>query len=785
MEAAGGPVEIDRTVHGLTELRVHGVSGTPPEQMLFQPRELIKRVAGTGAAGFWRRWYPGGRTDDQPEVRHLEAYGWGPLTSGPATRALWLLLVPFTLVNVAHWMLPPQLTSRAFGAVAAALLRLLGLSLTLMMLITSLFMASDIAAWQCAALPACESRMGPFRMVAEWDLAHRLAVAATLPALLILLLWWLGRADLRDRRLGPRRTSPTPPPSPGVRRPEVPLSDPDFWVADRSTPRLRAAHVVAWAAALGGLVLIPCLRYETSTAVRGVAAVLVAAQGALLVVAVVLTAWNRATGRGGPGSEHLDRPVAAARLAALLLMGASIVLLLTSDLRSPPVPSFAPGLRESVYLLLGVQVALLLALLLVVAAGRPWVSTGGRSRPGFTVALFGFGAPVTALLGWLVGGALSVGSGLWLTRFLGVPVASTKEAADVLAGIDQRLAHPTGFEDQLLAASAKRPLIVPPPYFWAAAAAVVVVLALTLALLWTLLRVYAGRPALVREIQGEHRTELGGVASLAATTESRAVANRWAMAALTDRLGRLLGVLATVAALVMVAGTITYLARGYQLAQDSWLVVLTTPGISLIALAAAGTVSLGFLAFRTPEVRRTVGIVWDVATFWPRANHPLTPPSYGERAVPDLVRRIGELTTCEADRVVLSGHSQGSVLSAATLLQLRGDPLDRTALLTYGAPLRRLYARYFPAYFGASAMDRLADRAAPCWVNLWARSDPIGGWARVQSAVGDTSGVDVQLLDPLSLAPADDGTPPTVCGHSGFFARAEYTAAVDALGRCR
>jgi hypothetical protein len=135
--------------------------------------------------------------------------------------------------------------------------------------------------------------------------------------------------------------------------------------------------------------------------------------------------------------------------------------------------------------------------------------------------------------------------------------------------------------------------------------------------------------------------------------------------------------------------------------------------------------------------------------------------------------------------VVLSGHSQGSVLSAATVLQLRGDPLDRTALLTYGAPLRRLYARYFPAYFGATAMDRLADRAAPCWQNLWARSDPIGGWARVESAVGDTSGVDVQLLDPVSLAPGDDGTPPTVCGHSGFFARAEYTAAVDALGRCR
>ena len=69
-------MELDTTVHGLTELRVHGVSGTPPEQMLAHPAELIKRVAGASKAGFWRRWYPGGTTDDQPDI--------APSTSGTA-----------------------------------------------------------------------------------------------------------------------------------------------------------------------------------------------------------------------------------------------------------------------------------------------------------------------------------------------------------------------------------------------------------------------------------------------------------------------------------------------------------------------------------------------------------------------------------------------------------------------------------------------------------------------------------------------------------------------------
>ena len=36
--------------------------------------------------------------------RHRESYSWGGLTSGKASRALWLLLLPFALANLAGWM---------------------------------------------------------------------------------------------------------------------------------------------------------------------------------------------------------------------------------------------------------------------------------------------------------------------------------------------------------------------------------------------------------------------------------------------------------------------------------------------------------------------------------------------------------------------------------------------------------------------------------------------------------------------------------------------------------
>ncbi|GAA3378827.1 hypothetical protein GCM10020367_59920 [Streptomyces sannanensis] len=66
---------------------------------------------------------------------------------------------------------------------------------------------------------------------------------------------------------------------------------------------------------------------------------------------------------------------------------------------------------------------------------------------------------------------------------------------------------------------------------------------------------------------------------------------------------------------------------------------------------------------------------------------PFAPPCCAERAVPDLVRRMHTWTERTGGRLVISGHSQGSVLSAAAVWQLPAGSRGRVALLTCGSPL--------------------------------------------------------------------------------------------------
>ncbi|WP_163570353.1 hypothetical protein [Fodinicola feengrottensis] len=151
-------------------------------------------------------------------------------------------------------------------------------------------------------------------------------------------------------------------------------------------------------------------------------------------------------------------------------------------------------------------------------------------------------------------------------------------------------------------------------------------------------------------------------------------------------------------------------------------VVLAATG-SLSAIGAYGTVlgllllvAVGAAAFRISGTRRVVGVLWDVGAFWPRAAHPLAAPCYAERTVPDLLQRLrwyaagaptGGQPAGEATPVVVSGHSQGGVITAAVTLQLDSVVREQVAFLAIGTVLRRLYARYFPAYFGVPTLDAI------------------------------------------------------------------------------
>jgi hypothetical protein len=175
-------------------------------------------------------------------------------------------------------------------------------------------------------------------------------------------------------------------------------------------------------------------------------------------------------------------------------------------------------------------------------------------------------------------------------------------------------------------------------------------------------------------------------------------------------------------------------------------------------------------------------VIWDLGTFWPRAAHPLAPPCYAERAVPELINRIGYLTETEDGRVILSCHSQGAVIGAAVVNQLTYAQSGRVAFLTYGAPLRRLYARFFPAYFGPVVLERTAElllggRADPGhqdtpWRNLFRLSDPIGGAVfgndRSGALGAPADPVDLLLVDPAFTKPPGDIAYPRTLGHSYY-----------------
>ncbi|MEU8407095.1 hypothetical protein AB0C19_12910 [Micromonospora sp. NPDC048842] len=219
-------------------------------------------------------------------------------------------------------------------------------------------------------------------------------------------------------------------------------------------------------------------------------------------------------------------------------------------------------------------------------------------------------------------------------------------------------------------------------------------------------------------------------ASRAAPERVRAVRDAIVRARLTDRLGGLLATAYVVLALLTLAaaglsvigpgpGALALRLGGEPLARP--VIFVTDLGALLIGLFATVLAVMGLVAYRSGAIR-LVGVLWEPATFWPRAAHPLAPPCYVERAVPELTRRIGQLTA-DGNAVLLSGQSHGSVLAAVTILQLPDHCRRRVALLTYGAPLGNRYRRIFPAYVSDEMLrevgSRLATPRSASWSSTW------------------------------------------------------------------
>src|SRR4051812_39423371 len=129
----------------------------------------VEQVAGSRETGFFRRWWEGKGISADTEQGRLEAYSWGGLTSGDNQRALWLLLLPFMLLNVAFFMTPwrqeqpgreqpARGDGRAPGKAAQrfteAVHRLFALTFTGTFTLAAVSVSMDLLAWQCGSQPA-------------------------------------------------------------------------------------------------------------------------------------------------------------------------------------------------------------------------------------------------------------------------------------------------------------------------------------------------------------------------------------------------------------------------------------------------------------------------------------------------------------------------------------------------------------------------------------------------------------------------------------------------------
>ena len=274
---------VERNASGRTELRVHGVAGTAPESVLQHPH--TEQVAGNRDAGFFRRWWEAQSVSADSPGRRREAYSWGGLTSGDNLRALWLLLLPFMLLNVAFYMAPYRRPpepdeptgwrerwtvwrrgwwstprrDRRRDRFSASVQRLLALSFTVTFALTAITVAMDLVGWKCAA-PATGDVCGTSWLGwldAAWlrdRPGRQVAVTALLPLAVVGLLWWLAGAtwDKLERV--------RPPASDTAARPveiETPLEDRAMWNGRGPVRRLRAVHVATGLALPGVFALAP------------------------------------------------------------------------------------------------------------------------------------------------------------------------------------------------------------------------------------------------------------------------------------------------------------------------------------------------------------------------------------------------------------------------------------------------------------------------------------------------------------------------------------------------
>ena len=626
------------------ELRIHGVGGSPGPKMLGYPADSDVVVVGEGRGGsavLARRSDPA-----------VEGYDWGGLTSNSGSQPLWVLLLPFTLLNVAGWMHPAKhdATFRSQAVVMRWLVHALSGVLTAAYVFNFAVILVDLVGYQWARRVAAQMEASaPLPGGVAWQ--QRLGVGlgiAALTALAVLLVWVAGRSrsEFEEVGLDPalREDSDIDPAAPWGA--DEGLDSLGFFWHPRSAGRRLLVH-------------------------KAILALSVAMVAALAVVRM----------------NHDVRP-------ETLDIGASLL-----------GPTYG------------------LAILLVAAL---WAASALRPRAA--------GPAVAATLSFAALNAVFAGTVLLVVKRLsGWPAVAGRGAPELVAGPEASLVDVWG--------------------------GVVLVLAVAALAMLAVLRV---RPRPVTDVPT--RTSgpghpLDGVDDAG----RRSLAGARSMA----RLARRARPIAFGLALGLVV--LDFVFVWVRLDTTSW--VVESPRNTNQFFYRVGAYVLPFLPLlvvqlvRRSRQRRTIlGTVWDVLTFWPRRFSPLAVRAYAERAVPELQGRIAHHVLHEKAPLVVSAHSQGSILAFAALAPLGPTCAPRIGLVTYGCPVTTIYAAFFPAYFGPAAVENLRIKLAEPggdlvgWRNFFRSTDPIGG--PVFGAARPAH--DVELADPArpsAAAPAAAGPP--------------------------
>ena len=661
----------------VVELRVHGILGTTGDALTDSVASVD--VAGDGVGRIVRPadrlLRPvGGPTlpaGERTVPRVVEGYVWGGMTSGGWAKATWALLFPFALANVAHWMLPPareSAASRGLLWALRALLRLAALFLTMLLVGQLTVVTLDLFAAQCLSPGSGCMTFLPGALRGS-DLLRK--CLGLLPIGLVTLLMYRLSAVSWHVSTGRSESSEH-----SARAPVLPgkniVSDPD-------TPALRALHITAALStvvvqALGG----PLAPSGDPRWLLGVLLLL----GCSVATALVDDPTGSASSRTGEWVRTaLGRTVRRSLVAAGAVLFASAVLL-----PGGLTPGSGAGVDVLTLALVAVCAAAAVLLLPACLLARPdWSGTSRGLRPWAG----GWVAAPMLLLACMLGDGFGAGLGLGARQALGGTLPSAYYDVAVFWGATAVL--------------------------MAAATAVLVPVALLLR--WRDAR--AGN-AVPEEVALLHAGR---------SQDQRRAARAWHWADLQRRYSH--HVLLVAAAVLTGSTALAVAFRTAGMPTAEWAGWLVGVGVAALAGLAAGLLRMVYLAGKSRSTGRLLGVLCDLTLFWPREAHPVVPPCYALKVIPELASRAAEHLADPDTRVVLVGHSQGSLLAAVATARLLDSlpPADRerVGLVTAGSQLQWAYPRAFPAVVPHRALQDLAGNLGGRWRALCRGTDPLGG----------------------------------------------------------